>query len=130
VIEGEQLRHFPDTDELEIDTVRLTLTAPDGRITHATARQALAAGDGSVARLEGDAKVVSQGQGTELPVEMTGQRLVALIHDQQITTDQAVSVRQGNTEFHADALEFDNQTRQLTLHGKFHAVFAKPALKR
>ena len=40
-IEGEVLRHYPDTDRLEIDGVRIESVSPDGRITRATARRAL-----------------------------------------------------------------------------------------
>jgi lipopolysaccharide export system protein LptC len=122
LLEGEKLRHFPDTRELEIDTVRVTFTAPDGRVTHITARQAVATDEGSVARLEGDARVESQGQQGEPPVVIEGQRLVANIHDQLVSTDQPVRVRQGGTEFSAEALTYDAVTQQLTLQGKVRAV--------
>jgi lipopolysaccharide export system protein LptC len=46
-IEGEHSRHYPDTDEIEIDTVHVLFYHPDGRVTRATAREALASGDGS-----------------------------------------------------------------------------------
>ena len=77
LLEGQQLRHFPDTRELEIDTVRITFTAPDGRVTHITARQAAASDDGVTARLEGDARVESQGLAGAPPVLIEGQRLLA-----------------------------------------------------
>ena len=121
-IDGEQLRHYPDTDELEIDVVRLVATAPDGRTTVATARRAVAAGDGSVARLEGDAKVVSHGPGNDAPVEIEGQRLVARLRDRQVSTDQPVHVQQGNSAFSAEALDYNDATRQLQLHGKVRVV--------
>jgi len=128
-IEGEQLRHYPDTDALEIDTVRLVATAPDGRVTRATARHAMAAGDGSVAWLDGDAKVVSQGPGAEPPIDIQGQRLVAHLRDRRVSTDQPVWVRQGSSEFRAEALDYDDTTRQLLLHGKVRVQMqaAQPA---
>jgi lipopolysaccharide export system protein LptC len=118
LIEGERLRHFPDTRELEIDTVRITFTAPDGRVTHITARQAVAFDEGSVVRLEGDARVESQGLGNEPPVLIEGQRLVANLHDQLVSTDQPVRVRQGGTEFSAEAFTYDAVARGLSLQGK------------
>lgn len=121
-LEGEKLRHFPDTRELEIDTVRVTFTAPDGRVTHVTARQAVASDEGSLARLEGDARVESQGLKGEPPVVIEGQRLVANIHDQLVSTDQPVRVHQGRTEFSADALTYDAMAQKLTLQGKVRAV--------
>jgi lipopolysaccharide export system protein LptC len=120
-IEGEQLRHYPDTDELEIDSVKLIAQAPDGRITTATARHAVVAGDGSEARLEGDARVLSQGPGSEPAVSLEGQRLVARLKERRVSTDQPVRVRQGASEFSADGLDYDDNTRQLRLHGKLRA---------
>lgn len=130
LLEGEQLRHFPDTRELEIDTVRITFTAPDGRVTHITARQAVASDDGVIARLEGDAKVESQGLAGEPPVLIEGQRLLANIPDQQISTDQPVRVRQAGTEFSAESLAYDAITRGLTMQGKVRAVLQPQPLHR
>jgi lipopolysaccharide export system protein LptC len=129
LVEGQQLRHFPDTRELEVDTVRITFNSPDGRVTHITARQAAASDDGVTARLEGDAKVESQGLAGEPPVVIEGQSLVANLHDQQISTDQPVRVRQGGTEFSAEALAYDAITRGLTMQGKVRAVL-QPQPKR
>ena len=130
LLEGQQLRHFPDTRELEIDTVRITFTAPDGRVTHITARQAVASDDGVIARLEGDAKVESQGLAGEPPVLIEGQRLLANIPDQQISTDQPVRVRQAGTEFSAESLAYDAITRGLTMQGKVRAVLQPQPMRR
>ena len=59
-IGGDVLRHYPATDRLEIDGVRIQATGPDGRSTVATARQAVANGDGSEIQLLGGAQVISQ----------------------------------------------------------------------
>ena len=37
-IAGAELRHYPDTDTVEIDNVRLRAVGTDGRVLHATAR--------------------------------------------------------------------------------------------
>lgn len=122
LIEGEQLHHYPDTRELEIDTVRVTFSSADGRVTRITARQAVVFDEGSVVRLEGNARVESQGPTTEPPVVIEGQRLVVNLHDQLVTTDQPVRVRQGGTDFSAEALTYDAVTQNLTLQGKVRAV--------
>ena len=41
-IEGDVLRHYPDTDRIEIDGARIHAVAPDGRVTRASAKRALA----------------------------------------------------------------------------------------
>lgn len=128
-IEGDQLRHYPDTDEVEIDTVRLATSTPDGRLSRATARHAVSNADHSEVRLEGGARVVS----TDLAgatVEIEGDRLIALTRLHQVRADRPVRVRQGSSEFTADAMEYDQQTRQLTLHGKVRSVLQPQAVRR
>ena len=38
-IEGDELRHYPDTDTFEIDNPRIRGIAPDGRVTIASAKR-------------------------------------------------------------------------------------------
>lgn len=128
-IEGDQLRHYPDTDEIEIDTVRLATSTPDGRITRATARHAVSNGDHSEVRLEGGAQVVTT-DATGATVEIDGDRLIALTRLHQVRADKPVRVRQGGSEFTADAMEYDQVTRQLMLHGKVRGTLLPQGLKR
>jgi lipopolysaccharide export system protein LptC len=119
-VEGEQVRHYPDTDEIEVDTVLLSTTAPDGRRTRATARQAVAAGDNSRYSLEGGARVVSTGADGQV-VEIEGEHLLVLAKERRVVADKPVVVRQGGSALRADALEFDEATQRLTLHGRVRA---------
>jgi len=128
-IEGEQLRHYPDTDEIEIDTVRMVTSSPDGRISRATARHAFVTSDNSQVRLEGGAHVVSTDT-AGATVEIDGERLLALVKQRQVRADKPVQVRQGGSEFTADAMEYDEVTRQLALHGKVKATLLPQGAKR
>ncbi|WP_374675299.1 LPS export ABC transporter periplasmic protein LptC [Ideonella sp.] len=120
-VEGEQVRHFPDTDEVEVDTVRVSATAEDGRRTEATARQAVAAGDQSVYRLEGQARVVSTAaDGRTVVIE--GEQLQLLATQRRVRADRPVVVRQGGSAVMADRLLFDEATQTLTLSGRVRAV--------
>ena len=122
-MEGEHLRHFPDSDEVEVDTVRLLAHGPDGRQTQATARLGVAAGDGSVVRLEGGAQVISSAA-SGVPVTIRGERLLAEVRAQRVLADRPVEVRQGQSVFTADALEHDQAKGQLLLRGKVRGTFA------
>ena len=117
---GQKLRHYPDTDEIEIDTVHLIATGADGRVTHATAQRAVALGDGTQIRLEGGAKVVSTGAEGDV-VQIEGERLIAHLKERRMVADKPVQVRQGTSEFQADALDFDQTQGQLLLHGRVQA---------
>src|SRR6185436_6947233 len=68
-IEGDTLRHYPDDDTLEIDSARIRSIADNGAVTLATARRALANGDGSEVQLIGDARVNRLPFGKEEEVE-------------------------------------------------------------
>ena len=56
-MQGDRLRHFADTEFIEVDNARVRAVAAGGRITLAQARRALANGDGSEVQLIGDARV-------------------------------------------------------------------------
>lgn len=119
-VEGEQVRHYPDTDEIEVDTVLLSTSADDGRRTRATARQAVAAGDNTRYRLEGGARVVSTGADGHT-VEIEGEHLLVLAKERRVRADKPVVVRQGGSALFADALEFDEATQRVTLRGRVRA---------
>ena len=113
-IEGEVLRHYPDTDRLEIDGVRIESVSPDGRITRATARRALANGDVSEVQLLGDAKVSAQlGAGDSL--ELEGEFLHAFVRFEQLRSHLPVVVRRSGSVTHAGGLDYDHLQGMLNL---------------
>ncbi|MEK8046686.1 MAG: LPS export ABC transporter periplasmic protein LptC [Burkholderiales bacterium PBB6] len=121
-LEGEHLRHFPDNDELEIDVVSIVAHGAEGRLTKATARSAVASGDGQHVSLMGGAHVVSTAPGTE-PVELTGEHIELRAADNLVVADKPIRVQQGASVFSADAMQFNNLTRQLVLVGPARATF-------
>ena len=127
-IEGEQLRHYPDTDTVEIDTVRIHAVGADGRSTEATARQALANGDASEVQLLGGAHVISR-HGDEQPIEFEGEFLQAFLKTEQLRSHLPVQVRQGGNVVQAQGLDYDNLSRNEKLEGRVQARFA-PAERR
>jgi lipopolysaccharide export system protein LptC len=122
-IEGEQLRHYPDTDTVEIDTVRIRALGASGRVTIATARQALANGDASEVQLLGGAHVVSQ-TGGEVPVEFEGEFLEAFLKTEQLRSHLPVQMRQGSNIVRAQGMEYDNLSRLVRLKGRVTADLA------
>lgn len=121
-IEGEQLRHYPDTDTVEIDTVRIHAVGADGRLTDATARQALANGDASEVQLLGGAHVVSRA-GEQEPVEFDGEFLHVFLQTERLRSHLPVQVRQGRNVVQAQGLEYDNLSRNVQLKGPVQAHF-------
>lgn len=131
-IAGAVLRHYPATDRLEIEGVRIHAIAPDGRTTDATARRALANGDGSEVQLLGGAQVLSQLEGAET-LEVQGEFLHAFLRFERLRSHLPVRVRHGGTEARAGGLEYDHLQRQLRLNGPVRmtlmpGVRSRPAL--
>lgn len=129
-LEGDILRHYPDTDTLEVDNARLRAVAPDGQVTVASARLALANGDGSEVQLRGGANVVREAAGDEPPMEFNGEFLHFFIDTERVRSHLPVVMTQGATEIRADALDYDHLDRVVQLHGNVRAVFAARGQRR
>jgi lipopolysaccharide export system protein LptC len=98
-IEGEQLRHFPATDRIEIEGAVIRSIAPDGRVTLAKAQRAIGNGDGS-------------------------EFLHAFFVTEQVRSPVPVQVLAGSTTLRAAGLDYDHATRKLELKGPLRAEMA------
>ncbi len=121
-LEGAQLRHFPDTDRIEIDTVQMRAVAPDGRVTLAHAERAISNGDGSEVQLLGGAEVTS-GAGTAEPLVVRSEFLHAFLVTERLRSHLPVWVQRGATELRAAGLEYDHGSQRLDLAGPMRATF-------
>ena len=115
-IAGALLRHYPATDQLDIEGVQIHAITPDGRTTDASARRALANGDGSEVQLLGGARVLSQAKGG-VPLEMQGEFLHAFLRFERLRSHLPVRVRRGATETLAGGLDYDHLEGQLKFLG-------------
>ncbi len=125
-IQGAQMRHYPDVDMLEIDNVQLVATAVDGAVTHATAKQASAKGDGSEVQLTGGARVVEQAIGLKAPLEVEGEFLHAFLKTKQLSSHLPVRVRQGKNELRVAALQVDHIKQVAVLKGPIRMQMQAP----
>ncbi|MDN3919085.1 LPS export ABC transporter periplasmic protein LptC [Roseateles violae] len=117
-IEGAEMRHYPDTDTLEIDGVRLRAFAPDGSLTLATARRATSNADASDLQLLGDVRVTRHllGPGGEPLAQpqlvVSGEFLQALVNEELLRSHLPAVLSYSGGEVHAQSFEYDH------LHGK------------
>jgi lipopolysaccharide export system protein LptC len=121
-IEGDMMRHYPDTDTLEIDNVRVRAVAPDGRVTLANAKTALSNADGSELQLRGGAHVVREGLNGEEPIEFRGEFLHAFLNTEKLRSHLPVTLTRGGMEIHAEAMDYDNLDRTVQLKGRVTAT--------
>jgi lipopolysaccharide export system protein LptC len=88
----------------------------------ATARQGRARGDGSEVWLDGEAQVVAEQPG-EPPIQINGEHLRANPKARRVESDSPVTVQQGSNRFEADGMNYDHETRLLTLLGHAHGLY-------
>lgn len=122
-IEGAEMRHYPDTDTLEIENPRIRAFGPDGRVTVASAIRALANGDGSEVQLFGSAQVVREAPQPQDVVEFRSEFLHAFLDAERVRSHLPVVVRQRGAELRADGMEYDNLSRTVELKGRQRATF-------
>jgi lipopolysaccharide export system protein LptC len=120
-IEGDELRHFPDTDSIEIEQARIVAYARDGRVTRALASRVQGQADGSELLLEGGAEVVSAG-GTGAPLVIRSEYLQAYVLLGRVQTPRPVLVQHGGAEVRANGLRYDHDSARLDLDGPVKAV--------
>ncbi len=122
-IEGDWLRHLPDTDRVEIEGARIRAIAADGRETLARARRALGNGDGSEVQLIGSAEITGTDAGGA-PLAIRSEFLHAFLVTERVRTHVPVMLQSGETEIRAAGLDYDNGARRLDLMGPMTAVLA------
>lgn len=130
---GTDARHFPDTDTLEIDSVRIRSFGVGGHLTTATAKRAVTNADASEVELFGDAHVVREAlvdaAGNSQPRgEFRGEFLHAFLKAERIKSHKPVELIRGNDSFTADNLDFDNVERVLQLKGRVKGTLLPGAI--
>lgn len=130
-IEGDELRHYPDTDTLEVDNARIRSITPDGHVTLASANRALSNGDGSEMQLTGHAHVVREAYGVgnrvEDAIDFRGEFLHAFLRTEQVRSHLPVTITRGGTELQGSAMTYDNLSRVAQFNGRVKASFTPPA---
>lgn len=127
-IEGAQMRHFPDTDRIEIDGVHIRAVSPEGRVTLASAQRALSNGDGSEVQLMGQAHITSS-DARGRPLEMKSEFLHAFLVSEKLRSHLPVQVTLDGAEMLSAGIDYDHGARRLELAGPLRTTLP-PAGRR
>ncbi|MCE4557402.1 LPS export ABC transporter periplasmic protein LptC [Pelomonas cellulosilytica] len=121
-IAGAELRHYPDTDTVEIDNVRVRAIAPDGTLAIAEARHAVSNGDATDLQLTGDVHLrrLPPGAADDAPalMEVRGEFVQALSNAEILRSHLPVTIRQGGSTLNTQNFEYRHLTGRLTFSGK------------
>ncbi|MEY4563716.1 MAG: hypothetical protein RLZZ618_2993 [Pseudomonadota bacterium] len=129
-IEGDALRHYPDDDTTEVDIVKMRAIDKEGRVTRATAKQALANGPGTEIQLRGSANVLRESLNGDEPVDFHSEFLHAYLDSQRVFSNKPVTVVRGSTSVRADGMDYTHADQIVKFSGRARATFsAKPAPK-
>ena len=107
-VQGDEARHYPDTDTLEIDQVSNA--------------------DGSEVQLFGNAIVTREplpakpGAAAQPRMEFRGEFLHAFTNTERVRSDQPVTLTRGNDRFTADSMDYDNLDQVLQLRGRVRGM--------
>jgi lipopolysaccharide export system protein LptC len=123
-LHGTEGRHYPDTDTMEVDQVRVRSVSPEGLVTRSTANRGLSNSDGSEIQLFGNAIVIRE-------------FLHAYVDTERVTSNKPVTLIRGTDKFTGDTLDYDNLSGVANLNGRVRGVLipsaaagAAPAKKR
>ncbi len=126
-VTGDFAQHYPDTDKVEIDKVRIRSLDAEGRQMVAVADKAISSANAKEVALFDNVVVVRQ---TSLPdeqnpkqaLEFRGTYLYAWLDDNRLFSDKPVLLSRGVDRFSADSMEYDDKTRVLQLRGRVKGV--------
>jgi lipopolysaccharide export system protein LptC len=123
-IEGRRLHHYPKSDTLEIDDVRVHAIGREGQAITATADRALSNADASEIQLLGQAEVIRMGGAGDGPqLQFRSEFLHFFQATESVRSHLPVTVKRGASEFRADAVVYDHLTQVVELKGRVRAIF-------
>ena len=119
---GEIANHYPNRDELEVFKIKAKTISPEGFMTHGTAEKAIHNSVSNEVKLIGKALITREpvdpnkvANGKKTPVYFTGEYLNIQTDQEKISSNMPINVKQGNNQFTANNLNYDNKTGVINL---------------
>jgi lipopolysaccharide export system protein LptC len=121
---GDEGRHYPDTDELHIEQVTFKAQTENGQHLNAVGRKGIATGDGERVTLLGDARAVREATDVLPRIELSGEKIIALIKAEKLLSSDPVQITRGEDVFTANSMDFDIQSGHYLLNGRVRGTLA------
>ena len=115
-LRAQKMLHYPDDDSTEVIAPNLTYHSTPPRFV--SARTAWLDKDGKHARLDGNVRVIGEGEGERPRTEIATSVLYVQPEDEFAHTDAPVTISQGLTTISGTGMETSNKTRVSVLFGR------------
>lgn len=123
-VRGIEARHYPDTNNTEIDQARIRSVQPGGVLTTSQAQRVTTNADQTEFVLRGQAVVVREASHSGPPrprLEFQGEHLKVLVNDRRVVSEQAVLLLRGRDRIRANTLDYRDDTGVALLTGRVQA---------
>lgn len=120
-IHGTMARHYPATENLEVDQVRIRSVGEDGAIMQSSALRGISNADGSEVQLWGSAKVQRSyppGRKAVPDMVLESEFLHAWTLEERVQSHLPVVLRRGADQFSGNRMTYDNLDQVLVLKGR------------
>lgn len=123
-VKGDTAQHFPASEALQIERVRIYAESESGAKINAQAEQGVATDDGAQVTLIGQARAVQHPHDGRPRIELQGERLVALPDEDRVVSTDPVHITRDRDVFTADTMNFNSNTGEHVLQGRVRGTLA------
>lgn len=123
-----KMLHYPTNDIAELESPRFTKIGSDGVLLTVTANNATMAQATGEAKFRGNVQVTRDATVARPALRAQTESLHLQAENELLSTDQAVSITEGNTRFTGVGMEINRRTRQFTLFSQVKGTY--DAVKR
>lgn len=123
-LHGEQAKHYPASDELNIQKVRLVSISETGSRVNAQAMQGIASGDGEQVTLIGEAQAIRPALDALPRVELHGERFLVLVKEHRLLSSDPVRIIRDQDVFTGNSMNFNSDSGEYTLQGRVRGVLS------
>jgi lipopolysaccharide export system protein LptC len=121
-VSGTQAQHYPATEALNIEQVRIYAESETGTQMNARATQGIATDDGKKVTLIGSAYAIRHPHDSSPKIELRGERLVALPDEDRVVSSDPVQITRDTDVFKAESMNFNSNTGEYLLQGRVRGM--------
>jgi lipopolysaccharide export system protein LptC len=121
---GDKAQHYPATEALHIDQVRIYAENDNGARMNARSEKGVATDDGTQVTLIGNAYAIKHPQDTRPQIELRGERLVALPDEDRVVSADPVQITRDRDVFTGNTMDFNSNTGEHVLQGRVRGTLA------